>query len=124
MWGGVLQFNYTKDVVDAQTKAFSTFMDPKNFDDAAEMGIVLNFENPGGIKSVENTLFYLDPVENPPVYDSFTSIPDPTLEELSVSNVSSLVTSFGKSLPSNVIRYDIPFPICSDHDVNSRFQIH
>lgn len=46
MWGGVFQFNCTKDVVGAQSKVFSTFMDPKNLDDAAEMGIILNFGKP------------------------------------------------------------------------------
>lgn len=38
-------------------------------------------QNPerGGVKSVENTLSYLDPVEKTPSdYDSFTTIPDET----------------------------------------------
>jgi hypothetical protein len=97
MWGGTIQFNYTQSVLDAQAKAFSNFMEPANFDDAADMGVVLGYVD--GSFFVENTLFYMEAVANPPVYESFTSIPS-TSSSLALTDVSSLVLSFGAGLPS------------------------
>lgn len=104
MWGGVITFNYTKPVVDAQAKAFSQFMDPKNFDDAADMGLILGFV--GGSFGVSNTLFYTDPIANPPTFQPFTSIPSPDLDKLGFRNVAEVVQDLGKNLPPTVSRYD------------------
>ncbi|KAK8075472.1 FAD-binding domain-containing protein [Apiospora hydei] len=78
IWGGTVTYNYTPEVLDAQAKAFSNFMDPKNFDDAAMMGVILGFANPGGF-SVSNSLFYLEPTPIPrPTRNSPPSLPRAT----------------------------------------------
>jgi len=104
MWGGGINFNYTKEVLDAQARAFSDFMDPKNFDDAADMGMALVFQNPGPIYVVGNSLFYVEPVENPPVYQPFTSIPNSIGSSLGLTNASTLSTEAGGTLPLGITR--------------------
>jgi hypothetical protein len=104
MWGGVIRYNYTKSVLDAQAQAFSNFMDPKNFDDAADMGIILGFQNPGGVFGIGNSLWYAEPIVNPPTYQSFTSIPSLVPNTLNITNVSNLVFQFGKIIPPNLAR--------------------
>ncbi|KAL8913543.1 MAG: hypothetical protein Q9171_001625 [Xanthocarpia ochracea] len=101
MWGGVILFNYTKSVLDAQARAFSNFMNPKNFDSAADMGIILGFRN--NTFSVANSLFYVDPVANPKTYQSFTSIPS-LGNTLALTNASNMVVQFGKNLPPTIPR--------------------
>lgn len=103
MWGGVIAFNYTRSVLDAQAKAFSNFMDPKNFDDAADMGIILGFHN--GTFAVANSLFYTEPMANPPVFQPFTSIPSLVPNTLALNTVSDVVTQFGRLLPPQATRY-------------------
>ena len=102
MWGGVMAFNYTQDVLDAQAEAFSNYMKPENFDDAADMGIVLSLE--GGVYAVADALFYAKEVENPPVYQPFTSIPSLEPNTLATVNVADLVVGFGEFLPKQVDR--------------------
>ncbi|KAI4185342.1 MAG: hypothetical protein LQ348_004379 [Seirophora lacunosa] len=97
MWGGVIRFNYTKSNLEAQAKAFRNFMDPKNFDSAADMGIILSYTNK--TFGIGNSLFYVDPVANPPVYEAFTSIPSLKPNTLALTNVSNMVVQFGKNLP-------------------------
>ena len=102
MWGGVIAFNYTQDVLDAQAEAFSDYMKPDNFDDAADMGIVLSLED--GAYAVADSLFYAKEVENPPVYQPFTSIPSLEPNTLDTVNVADLVVRFGEFLPKQVER--------------------
>lgn len=114
MWGGSIVFNYTQDVLDAQAKAFSDFMNPSNFDDAADMGVVLIFQNPGGSYAVADSLFYVEPVENPPVYQPFTSIPGLLGSTMNLTNVGDLVEATGGTLPPDTRRYatfTIPFSV-------------
>ncbi|KAL8790213.1 MAG: hypothetical protein Q9213_000744 [Squamulea squamosa] len=102
MWGGVISFNYTQSVIDAQAQAFRDYMDPKNFDSAADMGIILGFTK--NTLSIANSLFYVDPVENPKTYQPFTSIPSLPGNTLALTNVSNMVVQFGKNLPPVVSR--------------------
>jgi hypothetical protein len=104
MWGGVSWYNYTKSVLDAQVQAFSDFMNPKNFGDAADMGFILGFQNPGGVFAVGNSLFYTEPIANPPTFQPFTSIPSLVPNTLGLTNVSDLVLQFGKFLPPTLTR--------------------
>lgn len=104
MWGGGLSFNYTPEVLDAHAKAFSGFMNPENFDDAADMGVALVFQNPGPVYVVGNSLFYVKPVVNPPVYQPFTSIPNPIGTSLRLTNVSDLAIEAGGTLPPDTRR--------------------
>lgn len=104
MWGGGLNFNYTREVLDAHAQAFSDFMDPINFDDAADMGVALVFQNPGPVYVVGNSLFYVKPVVNPPVYQPFTSIPNPIGSSLGLTNVSALTSEAGGTLPPGITR--------------------
>lgn len=112
MWGGIIQFNYTDNVLDAQAKAFSNFMRQENFDSAADMAIILDFQS-GGAFSVANSLFYTNAVENPPVYQPFTSIPSMTPALMGLISVSDLVVDFGKSLPNKLPRYVLPNGLCT-----------
>ncbi|KAL4738957.1 FAD-binding domain-containing protein [Aspergillus similis] len=100
MWGGLVLFNYTDGIVEAEAEAFSTFMDPANFDSAADMAVILNFA--AGSFSIGNSLFYTKPIANPPVYQPFTSLPSPVVDNLGFNNVSGMVTKFGDSLPSTL----------------------
>lgn len=102
MWGGVIQFNYTKAVLEAQAKAFSAFMDPKNFDDAADMGIILGFQDK--TYSIGNSLFYVEPIAYPPTFQGFTSIPSLSPNSLATNNVAETVNRFGRFLPDDVAR--------------------
>lgn len=106
MWGGLLLFNYTDGIVDAQAKAFSDFMAPANFDSAAVMGVILNFAD--GVFSIGNSLFYTEAVANPPVYQPFTSLPSPMQNGLDFRNVSDMVVNFGQALPSKLNWYVPP----------------
>ncbi|KAK7981306.1 FAD binding domain-containing protein [Apiospora saccharicola] len=102
MWGGTVSYNYTPTVLDAQASAFASFMDPKNFDDAAMMGLILGFANPGGY-SISNSLFYLEPTPFPKAYQTFTSIPS-TGNTIQTATVADTVNSFGKFLPAHLSR--------------------
>ncbi len=104
MWGGGLAFSYTKSVLDAQANAFSAFMNPENFDDAADMGVALVFQNPGGSYAVGNSLFYTKPVANPPIYQPFTSIPSPLGTSLGNIDVGAMVLEASGVLPANASR--------------------
>ena len=102
MWGGVIQFNYTQSNLDAQAKAFSHFMDSENFDDSADMGVILSFS--GGVYTLVNSLFYVEPIANPPTFQPFTSIPSLVPNTLGFNNVADLVIQFGRGLPSRLAR--------------------
>ncbi|KAL1641337.1 hypothetical protein SLS61_010154 [Didymella pomorum] len=101
MWQNVVSYNYTDSLLEAQAKAFSHFMDPANFDDAAMMGIFLDFA--GGEFSVTGALWYAKNVNSPAVYDAFTQIPNNGgLSEL--VNVADAVDNFGAHIPSSASR--------------------
>ena len=94
-----MAYNFTQANLDAQAKAFADYMLPENFDEAADMGIIMGYVS--GQFVLENSLFYLDPTPYPPVYQGFTSIPS-LFNTLSITNVSNLVSQFGKVLPVTV----------------------
>ncbi|RAK98439.1 FAD-binding domain-containing protein [Aspergillus ibericus CBS 121593] len=102
MWGGVIMYNYTASTMAAQAKAFTNFMNPDHFDSAAEMAVLVNYED-GGF-TIGNSLFYTKPVAYPKVYQPFTSLPAPTFNDLSFNNVSGMVTKFGSFLPTSAER--------------------
>ncbi|KAM0812559.1 hypothetical protein AB5N19_12550 [Seiridium cardinale] len=104
MWGGSIAFNYTNATLGAEAQAFSEFMDPANFDDAADMGMALVFQNPGGAYALGNSLFYVESVENPPVYQRFTSIPGQIGNSLGLANLSSFPIEAGGTLPADTRR--------------------
>lgn len=101
MWQSVLSYNYSDSVLEAQAKAFSHFMEPANFDDAAMMGIFLDYV--GGNFLVTDALWYAENVANPAVYDAFTEIPNlggPS----ELLNVADAVDTFGAHIPSSAVR--------------------
>ena len=102
MLGGVIGFNYTPSVLDAQAKAFSNFMEPKNFDEKAMIGVLLTYEN--GVSGVANSLFYLDPDASPAVFKPFLSIPGQTSNQLMVTDVGDIVSRFGQFTPPALAR--------------------
>ncbi|KAK2731858.1 FAD binding domain-containing protein [Colletotrichum kahawae] len=57
MWGGSVAFEYTQEVLDAHAQAFSDFMSVENFDDAADMGMSLLFDQ--GNYAVGDALYYV-----------------------------------------------------------------
>ena len=104
MWTGSQSFTYTADTLKAQAQAFSGFMDPRNFDDAADMGLALVFQNPGGVKVVGNSLFYTEPIKNPPVYQPFTSIPGALSSGSELTDVGGVIGQTTGTLPPNASR--------------------
>ncbi len=105
MWTGYLSFDYNPAVLLAQAKAYSGFMSPENFDDAADMGLELVFQNPGGVKAVGNSLIYAEPVSNPGVYNPFISMPDADLSLSKLTDVSGIVGQTTGTLSPNASRY-------------------
>lgn len=103
MWGGTNQLNYTPAVLDAQAAAFSDFMRPENFDDAADVGVLLGFAN--GDFFILNTLFYSAPVPNPPCFANFTSINGITTRSVNLTTVAERVAEDGLIVPVSVPRY-------------------
>ncbi|KAL7911482.1 hypothetical protein GGI35DRAFT_477200 [Trichoderma velutinum] len=102
MLGGIIAYNYSQSVVEAHAEAFSNLMLPQNFDDAAMLSIIIGYQNPGGF-SIADSLFYVEPVANPPVYEPFLALP--ALENtLALDTVAGIVDSFGKVLPSTLDR--------------------
>ncbi|KAL2166467.1 hypothetical protein VTG60DRAFT_2751 [Thermothelomyces hinnuleus] len=104
MWGGTLIFEYTPPVHDAQAAAFSDFMSPDNFDDDADMFVALFFQNPGGTYAAGNVLYYGKPIENPPVFRPFTTIPSPLVNTLRTTHVADLSTEQASTLPPDANR--------------------
>lgn len=101
MWYNFLQYNYTDSTLLAHAKAFSDFMQPKNHDGAAMMGMFLDYAD--GKLSLADAMWYTKAVEYPPVYDEFTSIPNlGGIAEL--DTVDNVINKFGENLPSQVSR--------------------
>ena len=121
MWGGLLLYNYTDSLVDAQAQAFSNFMDSAHFDSAADMDVILNFEN-GGF-AIGDALFYSKPVANPEVYQEFMSLPSPVIDTIGFNNVSGMVTEFGVYLPSALNRYAFPLSCLGFKGTNDVYYI-
>ncbi|RYP11695.1 hypothetical protein DL767_011016 [Monosporascus sp. MG133] len=97
MWYSLLAYNYTDSVLQAHAEAFSSFMDPANYDSAAMNGIFLNYA--GGAFSVAHSMWYIDNVASPAVYDAFTEIPNlGGVSEL--TTVDDVVNTFGGSIPA------------------------
>lgn len=120
MWGGVMEYNFTPTVLEAEAAAFSAFMDPENFDELADMviqqasleavrslilvqSIILTYKNPGSVFGVINSLFYSANEAYPKTLSNFTSIPS-TANTLAIQNVAELVTAFGEILPATLNR--------------------
>ncbi len=102
MLGGVIGFNYTSSVLDAQAKAFTNFMKPENYDTAAMMGVLLTNQN--GVSAVANSLFYLEPNSSPAVYQPFLSMPGQVSNNLIVDNMANVVNAFGSFTPPALAR--------------------
>ena len=102
MLGGIIGFNYTPAVLDAQANAFAKFMRPENFDEKAMMGVLVTYE--GGVSAVGNSLFYLDPAAKPPVYERFLDMQGSVSNELLVADVGEIVDAFGAFTPPALAR--------------------
>lgn len=102
MLGGVVEFPYTKAVLDAHAEAFSTFMKPENFDPAAMMGVLIVYEY--GVSAVADSLFYLEPDPSPAVYEPFLSMPNQTTNDLVIADVATVVEDFGSFTPKLLSR--------------------
>lgn len=101
MWYSLLEYEYNDTILKAQTTAFSRFMEPVNFDDAAMMGMFLDYTS--GIFSVRNALWYVDNVAKPPVYNGFTEIPN-LGGVAEIATVAKVVDDFGENLPPSIPR--------------------
>ena len=102
MWGASLAFNYTREVLEAQAAAFARFMDPGNFDDAADMGMALVFA--GGTYVVGDSLYYTEPVENPAVYRPFTDMSGRISGQSRLDSVAAFVGEVNGTLPADTRR--------------------
>lgn len=102
MWGGTILFEYSSSLLDVQAEAYSAFMDPSNFDDAATMFVAFFYLNGAWIGG--NVLFYTEPVDNPPVFRNFTSIPRPVANTLRLTKVSDVATEQPSTRPPEANR--------------------
>lgn len=101
MWFDVVEYDYTDSVLQAHAEAFSSFMEPDNFDDAAMMGIFMDYQD--GSHSIYDALWYADNVANPAVYNGFTEIPN-NGGSGELTTASDVVDTFGGKLPSTTGR--------------------
>ncbi|KAK6081442.1 FAD binding domain-containing protein [Seiridium cupressi] len=104
MWGGALTFNYTPSVLDAQMNAFSSFMNPMNFDDRADVIAAVFSQNPGSVRSVLDVMFYVEPIINPLIFRPFTSIASPVSNTLRLGNISNIISEQLATLPADANR--------------------
>lgn len=102
MLGGIIGFNYTPAVLDAQANAFANFMRPENFDEKAMMGVLLTYEN--GVAGVANSIFYLEPDRRPGVYEEFLDMGGQVENKLLVADVGDIVKQFGAFTPPALAR--------------------
>ncbi|KAH8890548.1 FAD-binding domain-containing protein [Thozetella sp. PMI_491] len=103
VWGGIVHFNYTQEVIEAEAAAFANFMSPEAFDDAADMAMAFIFRSPTTYLA-GNPIYYVKPAANPPIYQPFTSIPENTYNTLRYTNISDLVFEQAGGLPANQSR--------------------
>ena len=103
VWGGIVHFNYTPEVIKAEAAAFSNFMSPDAFDDAADMAMAFVFRSPATYFA-GNPIYYVKPVVNPSIFQPFTSIPENTYNTLRITNISDLVFEQAGGLPANQSR--------------------
>lgn len=102
MWYDLVQYNHTDAVLEAQARAFSSFMTPgNNFDPDAMMGIFYDYA--GGQFFVRDALWHTGAVANPPVYNNFTSIPNMGSNG-QVLPVADVVDQFGANIPPSTPR--------------------
>ncbi|KAL7934398.1 hypothetical protein V8C35DRAFT_302486 [Trichoderma chlorosporum] len=101
MWYSDLSYNYTDSVLLAHAEAFSSFMNPSNYDGAAMMGTFLYYTGQGF--GVSDAMWYIEDVAYPAVYDVFTEIPNlgGTSE---LTTVDKVVEIFGENLPATTSR--------------------
>jgi len=102
IWAGVIAFPYSTETIRAQASGFHDFMAPENFDPAAAMDLILYYA--GGNLSVENALYYTEPIANPKIFHPFTSMAGAVENTVAFKSVSAMTTELGTTLPPSVIR--------------------
>ena len=102
MLGGYINFNVTQNVLNDHAEAFSSWMDPQNFDPLAVMEI--NLVGNDGVLSLADAIYYLAPDLTPSVYKEFFSIPDQIENNLALKNVSAIVEESAELVPTTVSR--------------------
>ncbi|KAK8257352.1 FAD binding domain protein [Phyllosticta capitalensis] len=98
MWGGGQLHNISQrsEIIEA----FSQFgaygeQDPK-------AGLILSFAWAGGDYFAKLDMQYADPIDSPPVFANFTSIPHPLTNTTMVRSLSNLTVEFNESNPSGL----------------------
>jgi len=102
MLGGFINFNVTQTILEDHAKAFSSWLEPQNFDPLALVEFDLIWA--GGAWSLSDAVYYLAPNLNPPVYEGFFSIPGQTENNLALNNVTTIVEESGELVPLTVSR--------------------
>lgn len=102
MWGGQVAFKYNQASLDGQARAFSEFMNEENFDASAHAGMTLVFDQ--GSYFTADVLYYVEQVEDPPVFDGFRAIEGNVFEDLRLQKPSDLVNDATGLLPPNTTR--------------------
>lgn len=102
MLGGYINFNVTLTVLDDHAKAFSSWMNPQNFDPLAVMEFDLVWDD--GAWTLADAIYYLAPDLTPSVYQEFFSIPDQIKNNLALKNVTAIVEKSADLVPSTVSR--------------------
>ncbi|KAK7547083.1 hypothetical protein IWX49DRAFT_108306 [Phyllosticta citricarpa] len=98
MWGGgqLHKISQRSAIIDA----FAQFgahgeQDPK-------AGLILSFAWAGGHYFAKLDMQYADPISSPPVFENFTSIPDPLSNTTIIRTLSNLTVEFNESNPSGL----------------------
>lgn len=102
MLGGYINFNVTQTVLDDHAKAFSSWMDPQNFDPSAVMEFNLVWAS--GAWSLADAIYYLSPDLTPSVYEEFFAIPGQIGNNLALKNVTAIVEESAVLVPTTVSR--------------------
>lgn len=100
LWSASLAFGTS--VLDADVKEFVRLSADKDFDEDASFILSLAYIGSMGASLIVNSLVYAQPVENPPVYAGFMSLPDPMSVTTGLKNMTTLAVESEKMVPKGV----------------------
>lgn len=102
MWGGINTLSYSPESLDYNAQAYHDFMLPGNFDDSADLGVLLGFFQ--GTFFLQNTLFYSKPEANATCFKNFTAIPSITESALHFNSIVKIAQGDGLVVPATIPR--------------------
>ncbi|KAK7521102.1 uncharacterized protein IWZ02DRAFT_277836 [Phyllosticta citriasiana] len=98
MWGGGQLHKISQR--SAIIEAFAQF--GAHGEEDPKAGLILSFAWAGGDYFAKLDMQYADPISSPPVFENFTSIPDPLSNTTMIRTLSNLTVEFNESNPSGL----------------------